>query len=251
MIALVVLAVAAGIYYAYYRPPTAVTLTGIVTTHDVVVSPQVGGQLRALSVTEGDVVKRDQVIGLISQDELMADTAYSAHTADAIGSQIREGESALRLQEMQTAEQVRQAESTLVSAESQAAAAAANLDGASVTKPVARTQAITAQGGIADVADRGRKSTVLIEGGTAAGSGIIVDQSGRIVTNYHVVEGQKTLKVVLVDGTASLVCSALCAAPQMFLDRAASSSAVSARVVDDVVEGAIAFAHRASCRCFS
>ena len=59
------------------------------------------------------------------------------------------------------------------------------------------------QAGIADTVDRARKSTVLIEGGSAAGSGIIIDKEGRIVTNYHVIEGQKTLKVVLADGTAA------------------------------------------------
>lgn len=34
-----------------------------------------------------------------------------------------------------------------------------------------------------------------------AGSGIIVDDSGNIITNYHVVEGARTLEVTLFDGT--------------------------------------------------
>ncbi len=71
------------------------------------------------------------------------------------------------------------------------------------TKTVAGSQALVANAGIADTVDRARKSTVLIEGGSAAGSGLVIDREGRIVTNYHVVEGQKVLKVILEDGTAA------------------------------------------------
>ena len=74
--------------------------------------------------------------------------------------------------------------------------------GAATTKPVSAPLAL-ASPGIADIVDRARKSTVLIEGGTTAGSGVVLDRDGRIVTNYHVVEGQKTLKVILEDGSAS------------------------------------------------
>lgn len=73
----------------------------------------------------------------------------------------------------------------------------------SSTQPVAAPALALANGGIADVVARARKSVVLIEGGSAAGSGVVVDNEGRIVTNYHVVEGQRTLKVVLEDGTAA------------------------------------------------
>ena len=36
---------------------------------------------------------------------------------------------------------------------------------------------------------------------TGSGSGVIVDESGHIVTNYHVIEGAKSLEVTLFDGT--------------------------------------------------
>ena len=59
LLTLAVLAVAAaGAYYFYTRPPSALVLTGIVTTHDVVVSPQIGGKIDQLLVTEGDQVKK-------------------------------------------------------------------------------------------------------------------------------------------------------------------------------------------------
>lgn len=58
-------------------------------------------------------------------------------------------------------------------------------------------------GSIAEVVDRARPSAVLIEGVNDAGSGLVIDRDGRILTNYHVVKGQQTLKVKLADGSAS------------------------------------------------
>ncbi|TAJ19637.1 MAG: trypsin-like serine protease [Dehalococcoidia bacterium] len=80
--------------------------------------------------------------------------------------------------------------------------------GARVTQPVQQASLPTA-GGIADVVARVRPSVVLIEGstqgtaGTSSGTGMVIDREGRILTNYHVIEGQKDIKVTLADGTAA------------------------------------------------
>jgi multidrug resistance efflux pump len=117
--------------YAYWsRQPTSLTLTGIVTTNDVVVSPQISGQIRSLMVVEGDTVKKDQIVALITPDELQAESAYYTHSAAGLGSQVQESEAALRFQERQTTDQIRQAEATLASAEAQQAAAIADLENA-------------------------------------------------------------------------------------------------------------------------
>src|SRR5678815_3498771 len=86
--------------YSSLRPKT-LTLTGIVTTNDVVVSPQVAGLVGDLLVTEGDVVKKGQLLATIAPDELRADTAYYAHNAEGLTSQVRESEAALRLEQTQ------------------------------------------------------------------------------------------------------------------------------------------------------
>ncbi|MEI6136574.1 MAG: trypsin-like peptidase domain-containing protein [Chloroflexota bacterium] len=80
-----------------------------------------------------------------------------------------------------------------------AARIAPNASGA--TKTIASNTALPA--GMADLVDRSAKSVVLIQGSTAAGSGIVVDTDGHIVTNFHVVDGQQNLKVVLKDGSAA------------------------------------------------
>jgi HlyD family secretion protein len=120
-------------YAAYYymgRPPTELVLTGIVTTNDVIVSPQISGQISELRVVEGDTVKKDQLIAVIRPDELMADTEYYSHSAAGLGSQVRESEAALRFQERQTGDQIKQAESNLAAAEAQQMAAMADLENA-------------------------------------------------------------------------------------------------------------------------
>ena len=49
------------------------------TTNDVIVSPQIAGQLQKLLVKEGDIVKKGQLLAVISPDELRADTAFYTH----------------------------------------------------------------------------------------------------------------------------------------------------------------------------
>src|SRR5215510_3820872 len=118
---------AVGAVYAYVsRQPTVLVLTGIVTTDDVIVSPQIAGKIAELKAREGDVLKKDQLIAVIAPDELRADTTYYAENAQGLSSQVRESEAALRLEQRQTADQIAQAESTLASTEAQVKAAAAD-----------------------------------------------------------------------------------------------------------------------------
>lgn len=57
-----------------------------------------------------------------------------------------------------------------------------------------------------DVVERVINSVVLIENadGAGSGSGIIIDNEGHILTNYHVIESMTRAKVTLYDGSASL-----------------------------------------------
>jgi multidrug resistance efflux pump len=131
--ALPALLLAAGALAWARSRPTRLVLTGVVTTNEVVVSPQVAGQLGELLVTEGDTVKKDQRLAVIVPDELRADSAYYAQSAASVTSQVRQSEAELRFQERQTAEQIRQAESALAAAQEQAKAGAADLEQARLT----------------------------------------------------------------------------------------------------------------------
>ena len=68
--------------YSFRPRPVALVLTGIVTTNDVVVSPQIAGQISQLHVNEGDLVKKDQLIAVITPDELKAESAYYTQSAE-------------------------------------------------------------------------------------------------------------------------------------------------------------------------
>jgi HlyD family secretion protein len=144
LLLLLVAAAVGGVWYYMRLRPAALVLTGIVTTNDLIVSSQIAGQIAQLQVAEGDAVKKDQLIAVISPDELKADTAYYTHNVEGLTSQVRESEAALRYQERQTTDQIRQAESTLASTEAQVQAAAADLDSARAT--FTRTQDLSRRG---------------------------------------------------------------------------------------------------------
>jgi len=130
---LLIAAAGYGAYYFFTLPPESLVLTGIVTTHDVEVSPQIGGRLVSLTVKEGDAVTKGQTVAEIDPGELRAERAYFEHSAEGIASQVRESEAALRLQERQLVDQVKQAEAAVAEAEAQRAAAAADVERAKVT----------------------------------------------------------------------------------------------------------------------
>ena len=130
LILLVIASIAAAVYYYSTRQPSSLTLTGIVTTNDVIVSSQIAGQVRQLMVKEGDQVKADQLAAVIAPDELKADTAYYEQNAAGLSSQVRESEAALRLQQRQTTDQIQQAQATLAATQSQLQAARADLENA-------------------------------------------------------------------------------------------------------------------------
>jgi multidrug resistance efflux pump len=132
-ILILIAAVGYGAYYYFTLPPKSLVLTGIVTTHDVSVAPQIGGRLVSLLVKEGDEVKKGQALAEIDPGELRAERAYFEHSAEGIASQVRESEAALRLQERQLTDQVKQAEAAVATSEAQRAAAAADVERAKVT----------------------------------------------------------------------------------------------------------------------
>src|ERR671926_1827800 len=88
--------VAGGAYYWYLSSrPVPLVLTGIVTTNDVVVSPQISGRIEQLNVNEGDQVKSGQVIAVLDAGELQQEEAFYAASAAGASSQVQEGLAAL------------------------------------------------------------------------------------------------------------------------------------------------------------
>jgi multidrug resistance efflux pump len=144
LILVVLLGAGAGLYAYLNTTPSTLVLTGIVTTNDVIVSPQIAGQIARLLVKEGDQVKKSQRLAVMAPDELRADKAYYAQNVEGLSSQVRESEASLRFQRRQTTDQIAQAESMLASTEAQVAAAAADLENARLM--YTRTQDLAQKG---------------------------------------------------------------------------------------------------------
>jgi multidrug resistance efflux pump len=126
--------------------PGQLVLTGIVTTNDVIVSPQVSAQLSKLLVKEGDTVSVNQLIATLAPDELRADRNFAAQSQRGLGNQVEVSEAALRYQERQTADQIKQAEANVAAAVAQQQEAAANLNIAKLS--LTRSEAMLKAGAI-------------------------------------------------------------------------------------------------------
>ena len=73
---LIVAGVLGGVYYSMHQPPGPLMLTGIVTTEDVIIGPQVGGLIGQLLVKEGDQIQKNQVVVVLITDELQANREF-------------------------------------------------------------------------------------------------------------------------------------------------------------------------------
>lgn len=103
-------------------------LTGIVTTGDIVVSPQVDGQVGKLLVQEGDSVSKGQLLAVITPAELAADQAFYAHSAEGNKGEVRQSEAALRYEERQVTGRVTEAQANLAASIARQSEAAATRD---------------------------------------------------------------------------------------------------------------------------
>jgi len=177
ILALIVLG---GLAVSFWPSPSHLTLTGIVTTDDVIVSSEIGGRLEKLTVDAGDPVKPGQVLGVIQPPEYVADVAYAHGVTAQSRAQIVQAEADLRYQQAQTAGQIKQAKANLAAAKSQADASAADLEIAQLTFVRARDlrnratnseqdydQARTAQAGALARADSFKQQVVAAESALA------------------------------------------------------------------------------------
>ncbi|MFN8580112.1 MAG: efflux RND transporter periplasmic adaptor subunit [Gemmatimonadaceae bacterium] len=147
LLLLVPVVIIAAIVWSVVRARFApIIITGIVTTNEVVISPQVAGQVDSLYVREGDQVQRGQLLAVIRPDELRADRAFFASSADAAAGELEGSVAALRLQEETTEQQIKQAEAGLAAAQAQRTSAAADADNAQ--RALARADALYKTGAL-------------------------------------------------------------------------------------------------------
>jgi RND family efflux transporter MFP subunit len=95
VLVLILAVVAGGIYYATTRPPGTIVLTGIVTTDEVIVGPEIQGRLQQLFVKEGDTVTNGELLGVIQPQEQQADVAFYASSEQQFSAQVTQAKADL------------------------------------------------------------------------------------------------------------------------------------------------------------
>jgi HlyD family secretion protein len=88
-------AVAAGIYRACLRTSAEAVLTGVVTTDEVIVSPEIQGRLQRLYIREGDTVTNGQLIAEIQPDQWQADVAFYTSSEQASAADLAQAQADL------------------------------------------------------------------------------------------------------------------------------------------------------------
>ena len=78
VILIVVVAVGVTLYFVFSRPPSEINITGVVTTDEVIVSPEISGRLEKLFVAEGDTVTNGELIAQIQPELWSADASFYA-----------------------------------------------------------------------------------------------------------------------------------------------------------------------------
>ena len=77
-ILIVVVAAAVVAYYLCTRPTHEIVLTGVVTTDEVIVSPEIEGRIEQLYVAEGDTVTNGELLARIQPEQWRADVDFYA-----------------------------------------------------------------------------------------------------------------------------------------------------------------------------
>jgi HlyD family secretion protein len=75
---LLLVAVTVILYIVFNRPPNEIDLTGVVTTDEVIVSPEIEGRIEQLLVNQGDMVTNGQLLAQIQPALWNADAAFYA-----------------------------------------------------------------------------------------------------------------------------------------------------------------------------
>jgi len=128
--AIVVLAILAAFLWPQ---PKQIVLTGIVTTDEVVVGPEIQGRVQELLAHQGDTVTNGQLLARIQPQEWRAEMDFYAHSQQQSQADVTRAEAELKFQEDQTSNQISQAEASLAAAKDQVTQGEADLENASLT----------------------------------------------------------------------------------------------------------------------
>jgi len=112
--------------------PRQIVLTGIVTTDEIVVGPEVSGRVERLFVREGDVVTNGELLATIQPQEWRAQVDFYTQSQSQSKADVSRGEADLKYQQAQTSNQIAQAEASLAASEADVTQGEADLENATL-----------------------------------------------------------------------------------------------------------------------
>jgi HlyD family secretion protein len=125
--------VAIGLYFILRPARSEIVLTGIVTTDEIIVAPEIQGRLQRLLVREGDNVTNGQLVAVIQPQEQNANIRFYTNSARQSSAQVAQATADLQFQEEQTSNLIWQSQANLAAAQDQVAQAEADSENAGLT----------------------------------------------------------------------------------------------------------------------
>jgi HlyD family secretion protein len=95
VILIAVVAIVITVAVIFNRPPRQIVLTGVVTTDEVIVSPEISGRIEKLLVNQGDTVTNGQPIARIEPGLWRADANFYASSEQASSDDLAQAEADL------------------------------------------------------------------------------------------------------------------------------------------------------------
>jgi HlyD family secretion protein len=95
VILIAVVAIVIAVAVVFNRPPRQIVLTGVVTTDEVIVSPEISGRIEKLLVNQGDTVTNGQPIARIEPQLWRADANFYASSEQASSDDLAQAEADL------------------------------------------------------------------------------------------------------------------------------------------------------------
>ncbi len=141
---LIVAIAAAGLYYFEVTRHRSITLTGIVTTDEVIVASEIQGRIQKLLVQQGDKVTNGQLLAVIQPQELKAALNFYTKSVQQSAAQVALAGADLEYQESQSINLISQSEANLSAAKDQVAQAKADAENVELTYK--RQQELNKQG---------------------------------------------------------------------------------------------------------
>ena len=133
LLILIAVVLAIGLYFILRPGRREIVLTGMVTTDEVIVAPEIQGRLQQLLVREGDTVTNGQLLAVIQPQEWNAEMQFYTNTARQSSAQVAQAAADLQFQEEQTSNLIWQSEANLAAAQDQIAQAEADSENAALT----------------------------------------------------------------------------------------------------------------------